>query len=251
MARVPDFILQLEVRALGVVPLNNPQKERCVCMKEVIILGSGPSAREYSLSGELWATTSVFPELEGLDSNVKLFTFGEPCEAVDIARENNVPIVSTESYHTEPYPYDEILSEFRINYPSPFGCDASYMVAYAVYQGYEMIRLYGVDPVYEWDHITELHSLTFWLGVAKGRGIKPDIARGSRLFRIMREQVKEEYEARAILVGDAKKHYKSFEDIAYEGNDPFCFVSGVDQSAIKVTSSWNYGEVINKWQAET
>jgi len=220
-------------------------------MKDVIILGSGPSAREYSLDGELWATTSSFPQLEEPDKDsTKLFTFGEPCRAVDIAREHDVPIVSTESYHTELYPYDEILSEFRINYPSPFGCDASYMIAYAIYNGYEMIRLYGVDPEYEWNYITERHGLTFWLGVAKGRGVKLEIARGSRLFRIMREQVREAYEARAILVGDAKKHYKSFEDIASHGGDPYCFVSGVDPSAIKVTSSFNYGEVINKWQAE-
>lgn len=86
------------------------------------------------------------------------------------------------------YPLEEVNAELLAgltykgmaveNYKS----SVAYAIALAVYQGYEQIDLYGV----EMEHISEYHSqqpnMSFWVGVAIGRGVKVDLHCTRRLF---------------------------------------------------------------------
>jgi hypothetical protein len=66
------------------------------------------------------------------------------------------------------YPLHEVAREFGGRYF--FTSSLDYMVAYAVYQRYSEIHLYGVDMLAH-DYQTRKHGLAWYLGVAAGRGI--------------------------------------------------------------------------------
>lgn len=213
-------------------------------MKEVILLGSGNSAYECPFDAELWATASMLPRID--PDCTKVFAFGNDSqEARDIALREGIPIVSTESYATERFPLDEIISEFG-DYFRPA---ISYMIAYAIYLGYEKIRLYGVDQGDEWHHIYDKHYITFWLGVANGRGVAYEITKASGLYRVMKHNVRAMYE-KSRRFKEALKG-KDFMDVAMSGNDPYSFVSGIDLSAITVKHYDKDGKVLAQWRHMT
>lgn len=109
--------------------------------------------------------------------------------------ELNIPIVCLDKIPgialSERYPKEEVVSHFLIEYFVTVTC---YMLALAIYRGYERIELYGVDlsdettdvgdprKRYE-DWENERACLSFWLGLAKGRGIQVFIADRSTLLK--------------------------------------------------------------------
>lgn len=214
-------------------------------MKQVTLLGCGKSSDQCPLDGELWLTEKMFPNMAELDGSAKVFDFNG--SAVEIAQKEGIPIVSTESYATEIFPYEEIAKE----YGDYFGSTVSYMLAYAIYSGYERICLYGIDSYSEWHYLNDKHYISYWLGVASGKGIKVEISSKSGLYRAMKENVKDEYERRKYLYEEAKTKYKSFEDLGNAQVDPFCFVSGLDPSAIKVRTYNEKGEMLSEWHHTT
>lgn len=200
-------------------------------MKKVIILDYGNSAYDCPFDTEVWTTARMLPNIDPNCS--KVFIFGNRYKrrkAIKIATENNIPIVSTEDYATEPFPYDEIVKEFKIGF---FMSPASYMFAYALYLGYEEIGLYGVD--HEGRDNPTRSRLTYWLGIAKGRGAHYTIAKSSRLYRVMRDFIEDRRRDIRQRVKDARDS-PDFIDIAESGNDPFCFVTGIDADAVTITS---------------
>ena len=66
------------------------------------------------------------------------------------------------------YPLAEIISEFGTYFTNTI----SWEIALAIYEGFEEIRVYGVDMAVdtEWHH--QRPSCEYFLGVAQGRGIK-------------------------------------------------------------------------------
>jgi CDP-diacylglycerol pyrophosphatase len=50
------------------------------------------------------------------------------------------------------------------------------MIAYAIYMGYEKIRLYGVDMNGKDEYINQRGSVMFWLGIAKASGIEYELS---------------------------------------------------------------------------
>jgi len=145
------------------------------------------------------------------------------------------------SYDIEQFPVEDILTEFGITYFKPI---ESYMLAHAIYLGYEKIRVYGVDFESKKDFEADKPRIVFWIGVARGRGLEVEIGKKSKLYRVMKGNVKDRYdEAREFI-----RNAKSFSDIAKSGNDPYCFVTGVDLSAITVTSKTQSGEEVARWQ---
>jgi hypothetical protein len=70
--------------------------------------------------------------------------------------------------HNEVYPIGDVLaiSKFLIG-------TATFMLAYAVINNYSKIRVYGIDQA-DFFHKVQRQSWCFWLGVARGRGIKID-----------------------------------------------------------------------------
>lgn len=63
-----------------------------------------------------------------------------------------------------------------------YSSSIDYMAAYALYQGYSEIHLYGVDMVTP-DYQARKHSLGYYLGVARGRGVGVYLPEESSLLR--------------------------------------------------------------------
>lgn len=155
-------------------------------MKDVIILGRADSWVDCPFDTEVWAICSCLDDPEFREKRIdKVFIFDPPEEAsvirsVGIARSLGIPVVSNKkTIADERFPTQEIIYEFGIEY---FRNSASFMIALAIYQGYEKIRLYGIDQFPQWDYLANKPYVTFWLGVAVGRGIKIEVAPTSPLM---------------------------------------------------------------------
>ena len=129
-------------------------------------------------TGDIWAVATCLIT-DGLKDKpfTKVFAM-DPEETPDIAKsikiaqERNIPIVSVRDYATEPYPTQEIVNEFETGYCRN---TVSFMLALAIYlidvrKEYNDFAVYGVDQ--DTNNYIKLKPLvTFWLGVATGRGI--------------------------------------------------------------------------------
>lgn len=164
--------------------------------KEVIILGIGPSRIECPFDAEVWAVARVLT-MDGLKDKAysKVFAFdGRKIPALqknlDIALEKHIPIVSTKTYATEFLPINEMIKKFGVTY---FKNTISYMIAYAIYLGYKKIRLYGVDQAPEWAYIANKPYVLYWMGEAHGRGIEVELAKGSLLSHVLRDDIRKRF----------------------------------------------------------
>jgi len=162
-------------------------------MKEIILLGGGESRRECPYDTEVWAVLSVLSLPDIIPANInKVFgfdTYPEVKRHLKVAKEYNIPVVSRRSYADETYPLDEITKKFGSNY---LRSSLSYMVAMAIYQGYEKLKLYGTDQGPEWKYIANRPYVTFWLGVALGREIKFEITENSLLMDPLISEIMEQ-----------------------------------------------------------
>jgi len=170
-------------------------------MKELILLGRGPTSSECPYDAEVWcaSTALLMPEAR-FDCISKAFAFDgldleEVKRSVEIAKEHSIPVVSIESYATEPYPLNEIQAEFHSNVY--LKTTASYMLAMAILQGYEKLRLFGIDQGPEWKYISTKYYVTFWLGVAVGRNIEYELSGRCLLLEPFMEEVKQHFEGKA------------------------------------------------------
>lgn len=91
----------------------------------------------------------------------------------NVCNERSLPVYCTKAFDDIPssmaYPIDEIKSYFGTDY---FGNSLDYMIALAIYQGYEIIHTFGLNMSQGTKYIYEKPSTTFWLGVALGKGIE-------------------------------------------------------------------------------
>ena len=186
--------------------------------KEVIILGKGSSENQAEYDCDVWVVNDAFGLIdckrldrifyfdkhfvgdwfesgEGIVGDLKhkihwvkqasYFRMGSLYQITDELLNKTGAIITT--FHKpnvknyEEYPLKEIISKFKIEY---FTDSVAYMVAFAIFNGYEKIKMRGCD--YIWGD--EIHSgkrdcVEFWLGVAKGRGIEVDVGKGSTLLQ--------------------------------------------------------------------
>ena len=155
----------------------------------IVLLGNGPSKVECPDFGdtEIWTAVSVLGDKDFADRPYSMaFCFDNPKKKPDeavglaIAKEKGIPVMGLGSYCTDMYPIWDIIKAFNNNF---FLNDLSYMIALAIYQGFERLFLYGVDQT-GIDHIGGSYKkgrayVAFWLGVATGRGIQYRIASSS------------------------------------------------------------------------
>ena len=143
-------------------------------MSRLILLGRGPSKGECTFNYETWATATLLLDPEWRDKPYsKLFMVDwKPenlvMEVLRIAKERNIPVVSPHSHRiagTESYPVFDVIEHFNANY---LRNTASYMLALALYQGYEKLYIYGLDVNGDVDYLVNRSYITFWLGVATG-----------------------------------------------------------------------------------
>jgi len=90
-----------------------------------------------------------------------------------ICNERGLPVYCTRKFDDIPssleYPLNEVRQFFGTDY---FGNSLDYMIALAIYQGYDVINTYGLNMSQGSKYIYEKPSTTFWLGIALGRGIE-------------------------------------------------------------------------------
>ncbi len=77
------------------------------------------------------------------------------------------------------YPLDQIIEEFKLHDVRPdmkgkgyFHSSVDYMLALAISEGFEEIGVWGVDMAHDTEYGYQKPSGSFWIGVAKGRGVK-------------------------------------------------------------------------------
>lgn len=177
-------------------------------MKELILLGRGPSWKECPFDVEVWATSTVLldPKVEPTLLS-KVFAFDDFTKegirkSVGLAKELSIPVVSFHDFATEKYPLAEITSHFNSRY---LRNTISYMLALSIYQGYEKLRLYGVDQGPAWDYLSTKPYVTFWLGVALGRGIQYELARSTMLLEPFIKEIKANVSRIERVKGDTYK----------------------------------------------
>ena len=73
---------------------------------------------------------------------------------------------------------DGLYSAVRHELTSTF----PYAIALAIYQGYETIRIYGVEMASMTEYTYQREGLKFWLGIALGRGVNVEMASGHSMW---------------------------------------------------------------------
>ena len=162
-------------------------------MKEVTLLGLGFSRTECQFqTDELWGTVDCLHQDDLKDRKfTKLFAFDETTiiinnhplkentilsSAIAKAHAMNIPLVSTREYGTERYPLREIITKFKSSYFMP---SISFMIAYALYNDYNRLFIYGIDAGPQWWYQMGKPHITFWMGYAIALGVEILLGRGS------------------------------------------------------------------------
>jgi hypothetical protein len=96
--------------------------------------------------------------------------------------QTDIPVYMQEKFPEIPaavrYPIEEIIEEFGIPRTNETLKDAyftnsiSFMIALAIHEGFEEIHVYGVDMAVGGEYTEQRPSCEYYLGIAKGRGIK-------------------------------------------------------------------------------
>lgn len=151
--------------------------------REVILLGMGSTGYQCPYDAEVWGVNRGFRKCRGMDklfmSDTRLDPRGDIQFDIDNLRDVEFPIISlhqVKGIKTKRYPYKKIVEKFGTTF---FTSTICYMIAYALYKGYNYIRMYGVDMITTQEYEREKGGVEFWAGIAKGMGCKVEISRGS------------------------------------------------------------------------
>lgn len=160
-------------------------------MKSVIILGMGSTMLKCKYEHETWGVNQGYKMARKLD---KLFITdgrvnfkGGQNHNFDELNALNIPIVSLHKFPEIKklilYPYDKIVARFDGLGKEFFTNSICYMIAYALYKGYEEIKFYGVDMATSMEYILERGGIEYWVGRAEGMGVKITNTKGSMVCK--------------------------------------------------------------------
>jgi len=163
--------------------------------KEVIILGTGPTAVQCPYDCEVWGVNGAYqlkykvPNTKDKFRMDKLFLThtlfreeGLMNFDVEAMTELGCPIISLHKIRwlkTYPYPYRRIAEKFKTEF---FTSSIGYMLAYALDKQYTKLRLYGIDMITRQEYLLEKGGVEFWLGYAMGLGCEVFVAPGSAVL---------------------------------------------------------------------
>lgn len=181
--------------------------------KEIIILGMAPSREQCPFDAEVWSVNTGYRQIGMLEGHVEKvflahFQVPDPLDDVHIFDWNELNTLvdaGVEVFNTHRvkglksklYPLKRIANKFECNYFSNTIC---YMLAYAidkatakvdseVYLLYPLkLRLYGIDMMQKTvegrgEYTLEKGGIEYWIGYARGLGIKVEISKGSEVCR--------------------------------------------------------------------
>jgi hypothetical protein len=156
-----------------------------ISLPKLMLLGGGHGKWAAPYDGERWgvnATCLGLPvhmsfHLHDLEHEEKYTITGtggkkqaEFAPFLSYIKFTNHPVLSIREYPDFPsikrYPYEEICDYFHTNFFSNSSC---YMIAYALWKGYQQIECYGYNFLMSGEYDYELPGLHFWLGIAHDR----------------------------------------------------------------------------------
>ena len=153
-------------------------------MKRVCICGTSKTLKktprditglEYWILNDMYLITNKYDRLFQIHAREFLEKSADSTGTPSITALSNitVPIYMQDSHddisNSVKYPKDEVIKYFGREL---FQSSVDYMVALAIYEGYEEIYLYGVDMQVNEEYSYQKPSCSYWLGVAEGKGIK-------------------------------------------------------------------------------
>jgi len=93
------------------------------------------------------------------------------------------PVYMFEKYNLVPnavkFPYEKLIQEFG----EYFNNTISWLIAFAMHEGFKEIHIYGVDMAKGTEFGNQRPSCEYFLGLARGRGIKVHIPEESQLLK--------------------------------------------------------------------
>ncbi len=141
---------------------------------------------------EIWALNDLFEAIPRVDRLFQIHsrqsidtytTRGEKASYIERLRALPVPIYMTEVHPDIPnsvkYPLEEMIAEFG----GYFTNTISYMLALAIHEGFHEIHVYGVDMAVGTEFMGQRPSCEYFLGIAKGKGIRLYIPYQSDLLK--------------------------------------------------------------------
>lgn len=142
-------------------------------MREVIILGHGPTRLQCKYHCEVFGVNNTYTFAKRLDKlfivdkiTEQEFDFKALVKVKTIVA--SVPYPDHPEWNIEVYPLKEILAKFKTVLFSNAIC---YMVAYALYHGYQRIFFYGIDMMTSTTYMFEKGGVEFWMGIAHALGV--------------------------------------------------------------------------------
>jgi len=139
-------------------------------MKKINIIGRGRGKNDgLAADGEKFTCNYFTPGVDIIFNMHKPEDSSEDFRRKDhmeMTRRAGIKIIDLENY-----PIEEIQSKFKTKFFSNTVC---YMIAYALFRGYQKINLWGcnIRPGRDDEPIVKNHpGIEFWLGVATGMGV--------------------------------------------------------------------------------
>jgi len=150
---------------------------------EVALVGKGIGRELAPKKGEgvpLWGCNDVIAAIEcdvsfWMDKGKLDQTLKDKLASTS-ANASGIPMYCTQHFEdvptSIPYPLREVTEFFGTDYFQDSSC---FMIALAIYQGFDVISLYGFNYSWGTTYVYEKPGTMFWLGVAMGRGIKVNV----------------------------------------------------------------------------
>ena len=99
-----------------------------------------------------------------------------------LANQTSTPVYSLDTwFECLKYPLEEIVERFKSDY---FSCSVSYAIAFALFENYKKINLYGIALGIGSEYSFQKPSVEFWIGMAKGTGVEVNILGETELLTI-------------------------------------------------------------------
>ena len=81
------------------------------------------------------------------------------------------------------FPLEEVVAQLGATESPYFTSSPAYMLAHAVYEGYNEVHIYGVNLLGDGEYEYQRPCMDFWIGFARGRGVNVIIPPDSALVR--------------------------------------------------------------------
>jgi hypothetical protein len=166
--------------------------------KKVCLLGTSNTLKEAPFkdkSFEFWALNDMYAMIP--KENITRWFEMHKREFIDVyharisgkshieeLRNLKIPIYMQEEHEDIPtsikYPLEEMIKHFKRDY---FQSTLDYMMAFALYEGFEKIHIYGVNMAINEEYVYQRASMSYWIGRAESMGVNVVLPKGCDLLK--------------------------------------------------------------------